>query len=146
MNRTPNYRVWHNIEKRFVDLRSISFENEEIVYDAQGEGNYYDTSPFRDVVFQQYTGLKDSKGVEIYEGDIVKYTIKPNHLNFDIANKDFFADVVWHEHTSSFGCITKCKDTDLSEDTFCSFGDLIRHMESFEVVGNIFEKSKELFQ
>jgi len=88
---------------------------------------------------QQFIGACDKNGKEIYEGDIVKYTIKPNQLNFDIANKYFFADVVWHEYTLSFGCITKCKYTDLSEDTFCSFDDLIRHMESLEVVGNIFE-------
>jgi len=53
MNKIPNYRVWHKIEKRFIDLRSIDFEQEiektfanlrnidfekeSIGYDCQGE-------------------------------------------------------------------------------------------------------------
>ena len=66
MNRIPNYRVWHKIEKRFVDLRSIDFELEKIGYDAYREAHYYDVAKFEEIVFQQYTGLKDSKGVDIY--------------------------------------------------------------------------------
>ncbi len=107
-------------------MRSISFENEEIVYDAQGEGNYYDTSPFRDVVFQQYTGLKDSKGVDIYEGDRVRFAYT--------ENQDFFGEVKWLDDRASFGVE--------SGNAFVTFEDLIDYMHFFEVIGNIFENQK----
>jgi hypothetical protein len=40
MNKIPNYRVWHKIEKRFVDLRNIDFEQESIGYDCYRETKY----------------------------------------------------------------------------------------------------------
>ena len=125
MNKIPNYRVWHKIEKRFVDLRNIDFELESIGYDCQGEANYYDVAKFDEIVFQQFTGVKDKKGNEIYEGDRVRYKL----------NKNYFYDEVKWEH-NGWRVVNEKDD--------CSFP-LITNLEDFEVIGNIFE-SKELLK
>jgi uncharacterized phage protein (TIGR01671 family) len=119
MNKIPNYRVWHKIEKRFVDLRNIDFELESIGYDCQGEANYYDVAKFDEIVFQQFTGVKDKKGNEIYEGDRVRYKL----------NKNYFYDEVKWEH-NGWRVVNEKDD--------CSFP-LITNLEDFEVVGNIFQ-------
>jgi uncharacterized phage protein (TIGR01671 family) len=123
MNRIPNYRVWHKIEKRFVDLRSIDFELESIGYDCYREGNYYDVAKFDEIVFQQFTALKDKDGKDIYEGDRVKFSY--------IENEYFFGEVVWLEDRASFGV----RYENITE----TFEDLGFVQKYFEVVGNIFK-------
>jgi uncharacterized phage protein (TIGR01671 family) len=123
MNRIPNYRVWHKIEKRFVELRSIDFEKKNIGYDAFREANYEDISSFDDVVFQQFTGLYDKNKKPIYEGDRVRFGYT--------ENEDFFGEVVWLEDRASFGV----RYENITE----TFEDLGFVQKLFEVVGNIFE-------
>ena len=124
MNKIPNYRVWHKIEKRFVDLRSIDFEQDSIGYDCQGEANYYDVAKFDEIAFQQFTGLYDKNKKPIYEGDRVRFGYTKTH--------DFFGEVIWLEDRASFGVRYK--------NTFEIFEDVpMNHMNCFEVVGNIFQ-------
>jgi uncharacterized phage protein (TIGR01671 family) len=123
MNRIPNYRVWHKIEKRYIDLRSIDFEKENIGYDAYREGNYYDVASFKDVVFQQFIELYDKNKKPIYEGDRVRFAYT--------ENRDFFGEVVWFKDRATFG--VKAKNAGEY------FSDLVDYMQFFEVVGNIFE-------
>jgi uncharacterized phage protein (TIGR01671 family) len=120
MNKIPNYRVWHKIEKRFVDLRSIDFELEKIGYDAYREANYYDVAKFDEIVFQQFTGLYDKNKKPIYEGDRVRF----GYTKYE----DFFGEVVWLEDRATFGVINK--------NSFETFEDLMKYIE---VVGNIFQ-------
>jgi hypothetical protein len=71
----------------------------------------------------QYTGLKDKNGVEIYEGDRVRFGYT--------GKVDFFGEVIWLEDRASFGVRTG--------NAFETFEDLMDYMKYFEVVGNIFQ-------
>ncbi len=101
------------------------FVNYNFSKDQLGELNDYYTEI--EYIVQRYTGSKDSKGNDIYEGDIVQYN---QNSSYDGTN----FEVIWSD--DSFGWVLKSNNGDYLTNMITPNGPRYNFLE---VVGNIFE-------
>ena len=122
--REIKFRAWDKKQKKMLYGVSIGTIK---VWDENAPFISHEFSYSEDCIFEQYTGLKDKNGKEIYEGDIVEEEID---CGDDDIDGTYRYTVVWDEDTLCWS---------LSPQYGAIHEDLWETNSSVEIVGNIHE-------
>ena len=124
-NRKLKFRIWDKLAKRFIYPDKGYQGHYVLTLNGQFQ-NLQNGSGGDEYVVQQFTGLRDSKGVDIYEGDIVRgkfFDTEYRHL------ETINSEVVWAERYA-------CFNIGIEEWRYSG--------ERVTIIGNIFESKKLL--
>jgi len=84
--RDIKFRAWDRVRKIIVNVVMLSFEQDVLGFDDSDAIEYGNT---RDFELMQYTGLKDVRGVEIYEWDIVEGGIEGRRSLIEMSSYEW---------------------------------------------------------
>lgn len=154
MGRENKFRVWDNLSKTMEHNPSITIDV-NIIKAIKGKVkiwlNQWLNEPTPDCekqdeylgkIVEQYTGLKDKNGKEIYEGDVVKI-IKAKRFNdkgelVNTRKKTMGVYIVLFDELN--GEYVFCERNDLDTAEFGGFS----YWAEYEVIGNIHENGELL--
>lgn len=135
--RQLKFRAWNTSAKQWqTDYSALDCNGNFLVKMSE---NSFDQSDGVKLIFQQYTGLKDKNGVEIYEGDVIAYTSHTKTLG-DVYHRRV---VEWHDEVARFSMHKIGKHTsDPKANEYSLFK--AEKMQKLEIIGNIYENPELL--
>ena len=153
MSREIKFRAWDPKNKKMQTTTDkwagdvfIRLNGEKVICTDTGEWEQGMSVSFTkdvlDLILMQFTGLKDNKGKDIYEGDIVGQFEDEDNLDYEEKPSKWLRVIEWNDEDGAWGVmnkevmtsIEKLYEDDWDED-YCFASD-IREME---VIGNIYE-------
>jgi uncharacterized phage protein (TIGR01671 family) len=102
--REIKFRAWHMKQNRMYSAEELGRDQMTLMPDGRGFANISGCSTSlsqidngRTMIPEQFTGLKDSKNVDIYEGDIVKRGDSCGEVYYHVERAAFVVDGVYGE-------------------------------------------------
>lgn len=136
--REIKFRAWDKVKKKFIrGAHALVKFNGDVFYldipkPTPGECTLTHLSKPEqdDFILMQYTGLKDCKGKEIYEGDVLRYDCW-YHPEGKITHE---GEIRFNMGNGAFG-------VEYGDGEFHYFGSMV-YESACEIIGNIYENSE----
>ena len=136
--REIKFRAWDSKEKYMMTVDSIQFPAGGVLVCGPGAGSGWSSvvgdHSEETIILEQFTGLKDYNGRDVYEGDILRYDIQDHN-----GTDHFYENIVTFEG-SEFGC----KGDDPERWYWHPLSYIFENDIEPQVVGNIHDKQRTI--
>lgn len=135
--RELKFRAWDKTENRMArNVEDLLFNSKGLYGVVLNHMGFAFRRRVKDVILEQYTGLKDKNGKEIYEGDVVR-----THFSFghEVTQEPFV--IKWNKERAMF---EGSKPKPLENDYLVTFSFFPEQRFLYEIIGNIHENPELL--